>query len=227
MPPLLRTESVTVQYPDGDVRALHEVTLRIDAGEHVAIVGPSGSGKSTLLSLLGTLSSPTSGQVFFDETPVSQIGDLDSLRSRRIGFVFQSFFLLPTLTAAENVQIPMMATAMSRRDRIDRAAELIDQVGLSSRSGHLPGQLSVGQRQRVAIARALANAPAVLMADEPTGNLDSVASAEVLALFDRLRRQHDLTLLVVTHSDAVAGSADRVIRIVDGQIASDATTTPS
>ena len=218
---LLETQSVTVEYPDGDVRALDDVSLQINAGEHVAIVGPSGSGKSTLLSLLGTLSSPTSGTVLFDGTPVDEIRDLDSLRSSRLGFVFQSFFLLPTLTAAENVQVPMMATAATRRQRIDRAASLIEQVGLTSRIDHLPGQLSVGQRQRVAIARALANGPSVLLADEPTGNLDSEASREVLALFDQLRRDHALTLIVVTHSDAVAQSADRIVRIVDGRIALD------
>ncbi|MBV8266900.1 MAG: ABC transporter ATP-binding protein, partial [Planctomycetaceae bacterium] len=177
--PLLKAEGLTRIYPDGAVRALRGVSLAVAAGESVAVTGPSGCGKSTLLHLLGGLDRPTSGEVYFEGAPLGAL-DLDAFRARRIGFVFQSFHLLPTLSALENVQIPMFEGPWPRSERVARAVRLLDEVGLAHRRDHIPSRLSVGERQRVAIARALANEPALLLADEPTGNLDSVAQAEVL-----------------------------------------------
>jgi putative ABC transport system ATP-binding protein len=204
-------------YPDGDVQALRGVSLAVEEGESVAITGPSGCGKSTLLHLLGGLDRPTSGEVYFEGSPLGAL-DLDAFRARRIGFVFQSFHLLPTLSALENVQVPMFEGPWPRGERVARAVRLLDEVGLAHRRDHIPSRLSVGERQRVAIARALANEPALLLADEPTGNLDSVAQAEVLELLGRLRRERSLTLVLVTHSPEVAAAADRVIKIRDGRI---------
>jgi len=215
--PLLRCEGLARTYPDGDVRALRGVSLAIARGESVAITGPSGCGKSTLLHLLGGLDRPTAGEVFFEGKALATL-DLDALRARRIGFVFQSFYLLPTFTALENVQIPMFEGPHPRAERPARARRLLDEVGLTHRAAHLPGRLSVGERQRVAIARALANDPALLLADEPTGNLDSRSQREILELLDRLRRERGMTLLVVTHSAEVAGAADREVKLRDGVI---------
>lgn len=218
---LLRTERLTKTYPNGDVHALVDVNISISPGEYVAIMGPSGSGKSTLLNLLGALDRPTSGDVYFDEQPLSRLGDLDRFRSREIGFVFQSFFLLPTLTSLQNVQIPMFEGTLAARGREARALALLEQVNISHRAGHRPAQLSVGERQRVAIARSLANEPRLLLADEPTGNLDSRTGEEILQLFDRLHRERQMTLIVVTHSDEVAARAERVLRMRDGRLAED------
>ncbi len=204
---LLRTEKLCKHYPDGDVNALVDVTLKIYRGQYVAIMGPSGSGKSTLLSLLGAINTPTSGQVFWEEKSLTNDTKLDRLRARQIGFVFQSFYLLPTLTALENVQIPLFGVIASAREREAKARTLLAAVEMTERAGHLPAQLSVGERQRVAIARALANDPPLLLADEPTGNLDSHTAGEVLDLFARLHRERDMTLVVVTHSDDVASRA--------------------
>jgi ABC-type lipoprotein export system ATPase subunit len=215
--PLLKAEGLTRIYPDGAVRALRGVSLAVTAGESVAITGPSGCGKSTLLHLLGGLDRPTSGEVYFEGAPLGAL-DLDAFRARRIGFVFQSFHLLPTLSALENVQVPMFEGPWPRGERVARAVRLLDEVGLAHRRDHIPSRLSVGERQRVAIARALANEPALLLADEPTGNLDSVAQAEVLELLGRLRRERSLTLVLVTHSPEVAAAADRVIKLRDGRI---------
>jgi len=215
--PLLEGKNLTRVYPDGDVQALRGVSLKVGAGESVAITGPSGCGKSTLLSLLGGLDLPTSGEVAFQGVPLKQT-DLDAYRASRIGFVFQSFYLLPTLSALENVQVPMFEANWSRSERTARAEGLLREVGLSHRLSQYPSRLSVGERQRVAIARALANEPTLLLADEPTGNLDSVSQAEVLELLARLRRERHLTLVVVTHSPDVAAWADRVIKLRDGKI---------
>ncbi|MBV8609110.1 MAG: ABC transporter ATP-binding protein [Singulisphaera sp.] len=215
--PLLKAEELTRIYPDGAVRALRGVSLAVAAGESVAVTGPSGCGKSTLLHLLGGLDRPTSGEVYFEGVPLGAL-DLDAFRARRIGFVFQSFHLLPTLSALENVQVPMFEGPWPRGERVARAVRLLDEVALAHRRDHIPSRLSVGERQRVAIARALANEPALLLADEPTGNLDSVAQAEVLELLGRLRRERSLTLVLVTHSPEVAAAADRVIKIRDGRI---------
>jgi putative ABC transport system ATP-binding protein len=217
-PALLRVEHVSRLYPDGNVTALCDVSLSVRAGEYLAIMGPSGSGKSTLLNLLGALDIPTSGEVYLDGQPLSTCRQLAAVRAHRIGFVFQSFHLLPTLTAWENVQVPMFEGARTCRQRAQRASDLLALVGLSDRACHLPAQLSVGQRQRVAIARALANDPPLLLADEPTGNLDSQSGSAVLDLFDTLHRKNGLTLVVITHSQEVAARAQRVLWIRDGRV---------
>ncbi len=215
--PLISCEGLERVYPDGAVRALRGVTLSVRPGESVAITGPSGCGKSTLLHLLGGLDRPTSGTIRFRGGPLDAI-DPDSYRSREVGFVFQSFHLLPTLTALENVQVPMFETPWPRPERERRAALLLEEAGIGHRRDQYPGRLSVGERQRVAIARSLANEPKLLLADEPTGNLDSVNQDEILKLMDRLRRDRGLTLLVVTHSPEVARACDRVVRMRDGRI---------
>ncbi|MCM2373283.1 ABC transporter ATP-binding protein [Aporhodopirellula aestuarii] len=218
---LLAVEDVCKDYPDGNVHALDHVSFEIRAGEYVAIMGPSGSGKSTLLSILGTLDRPTSGKVIFEGKVVDSSTDLDELRSRAIGFIFQSFYLLPTLTALENVQVPMFGRGLTGAQRIEKARELIEAVGMTDRAKHLPKQLSVGQRQRIAIARSLANDPRLLLADEPTGNLDTVTAAGILELFAQLHDDRKMTLVTVTHSEEVAVAAQRVLRVRDGRIESD------
>jgi len=219
---VLRAEGLWKTYPDGEVHALNGVNLDIHEAEYVAITGPSGCGKSTLLNVLGALDRPDQGEVYFRNEPLSTRSDLDRFRARQIGFVFQSFFLLPTLTARENVQIPMFeGPPLSSRERARKAESLLELVDLSGRSGHRPAQLSVGERQRVAVARSLANDPALLLADEPTGNLDSDNAVRVLDLFATLRRDRRLALLVVTHSDEVADRADRVVRMKDGRVVDD------
>lgn len=219
--PLVVAENVSRRFVDGDVLALDNVSLTIRRGEYVAIVGPSGSGKSTLLNVLGGLDNPTSGRVLFDGKEIVSPAALDELRSRQIGYVFQSFYLLPTLTAIENVQLPMFETSLNAGQRLQRAGELLEIVGLAHRARHLPTRLSVGERQRVAIARALANEPTLLLADEPTGNLDSSTGEEVLQLFASLHREHGMTLIVITHSRDVAKRAERVIEVRDGKICRD------
>jgi putative ABC transport system ATP-binding protein len=221
---LLFADGLCKTYPDGQVRALDGVTLGIRAGEYAAITGPSGCGKSTLLNLLGALDRPDAGEVYFRGEPLSARSNLDQFRARQVGFVFQSFFLLPTLTARENVQVPMFeGPPRSARERAGKADELLELVGMAGRAGHRPAQLSVGERQRVALARALANDPALLLADEPTGNLDSDNAARVLDLLTALQRDCRLTLLVVTHSPDVAERGDRVVRMKDGRVVSDGT----
>ena len=216
--PLVELRQVTRTYRDGDVRALDGVSLAIPAGDFISIVGPSGCGKSTLLHLIGALDVPTAGEVLFRGTPLAAIRDLDHLRAREIGFVFQTFYLLPNLTARENVQLPMFGDGRSEAQRTARADELLARVGLAARSDHLPGQLSIGQRQRVAIARALANEPAIVLADEPTGSLDSRSGGEVMDLLGRLHAEQGTTLVVVTHDAAVAARGRRTIRMLDGRI---------
>jgi putative ABC transport system ATP-binding protein len=215
---LLRVVNVSRTYDDGAVKALTNVSLDISTGDYVAIMGPSGSGKSTLLNLLGALDQPTTGDVLYLGRSLRQVTDIDHFRASTLGFVFQSFYLLPTLTALENVQIPMFETALTPRERSTKAAELLDLVSLSSRKDHLPAKLSVGERQRVAIARALANDPKLLLADEPTGNLDTASGNLVLDLFDRLHRDRGLTVVVITHDPDVAARAQRTIHLRDGQI---------
>jgi putative ABC transport system ATP-binding protein len=218
---LIRCDKVLRRYADGDVTALKEIDLTIARGEYLSIMGPSGSGKSTLLNLLGGLDRPSSGVVYFEDVPLTNQAHFDRIRIDKVGIVFQSFHLLPTLTARENVQIPMFEMPITARNRARKADELLKLVGLSHRANHLPSRLSGGERQRVCIARALANAPSLLLADEPTGNLDSVTGEEVLRLFEDLHREQRMTLIVVTHSPEVAERADRLIRMRDGKVVED------
>jgi putative ABC transport system ATP-binding protein len=215
--PVLRGERLSKRYPDGEVEALRGVSIRINDGESVAVMGPSGCGKTTLLHLLGGLDQPTEGEVFFRGAPLTEL-DGDEYRAREIGFVFQSFHLLATLSAVENVQVPMFETSWPARERARRAEALVEQVGMSHRRDHRANKLSVGERQRIAIARALANEPRILLADEPTGNLDSHDQDEILKLLADLHRSRGLTLVIVTHSPDVAAAAERVVRMRDGLI---------
>lgn len=220
-PCLLSLDSVCKTYADGHVEALRRVSFDIHRGEFLSIMGPSGCGKSTLLNMLGALDRPTSGQVYFDGVSLAQIPNLDQLRAMQIGFVFQSFYLLPNLTALENVQLPMFEGKLPLAKRPQRAQQLLERVGLQDRLHHLPYQLSIGQRQRVAIARALANEPAVILADEPTGSLDSQSGREVMELMRSLNREQQTTLVVVTHDEGIAHFGKRLIRMLDGQILED------
>jgi putative ABC transport system ATP-binding protein len=208
-------------YPMGDtlVRALDGVSLQIDGGEFVAIMGPSGSGKSTLMNILGCLDRPTSGTYSLRGQDVSTLDDdrLAEVRNREIGFVFQTFNLLPRLTAAENVALPLAYARVSRADRLQRAAKKLDLVGLAERAAHRPNEMSGGQRQRVAIARALINEPAMILADEPTGNLDSKTAREILALLKDLNDKGH-TVVMVTHDAEVAANARRTIHVRDGKV---------
>jgi putative ABC transport system ATP-binding protein len=216
---------VRKQYGRGDVavRALDELDLEIAGGEFVVIAGPSGSGKSTLLQLLGALDRPSSGEVRFGGRDLARIGPAESaeLRLRTFGFVFQQFNLIPTLTASENVEAALAPAGAGTAERRSRGAELLERVGLGGRRGHLPSQLSGGEQQRVAIARALANRPRVVLADEPTGNLDSATGDSILALVRRLWEEERLTVVLITHDPAVAATAPRVLRLADGRIAAE------
>ena len=219
---LIRTDSISKSYAAGivEVLALDGVTLQIEKGEYVALMGPSGSGKSTLMHLLGCLDTPTSGRYWFNDRDISTLDDIElaHLRNREIGFVFQSFNLLPRLSAQANVQLPMLYAGVSVRERKERAAELLEMFGLKDRMKHNPNELSGGEMQRVAIARAFANRPSVVLADEPTGNLDSKTGVEIMRLFGTLAEQGN-NIILVTHDQAVAGHARRIIRLADGQIA--------
>jgi putative ABC transport system ATP-binding protein len=207
------------------VRALESADLTIPGGDYVAIMGPSGSGKSTLLHLLGCLDRPTSGSYRLDGREVGALGeeDLAEVRGRRIGFVFQFFHLVPRLTAAANVELPMLLAGVRPAERRERVAAALASVGLSDRADHRPDQLSGGQRQRVAIARATVMKPAILLADEPTGNLDRASGQEIIELLERMNRD-GLTLVVVTHDPEVGHRARRIVRLVDGRIAEDGAT---
>ena len=220
----INTNNLSKTYPiNGNmIHALNDVTLEITRNEFVAIVGPSGCGKSTLLSLLGGLMEPSAGQVFLEGQDLSTLPDTKKaeLRRNHLGFVFQSFELLSDMTAAENVEFPMVLAGIPQEKRLVRVQELLGRVGLSNKSDYLPDELSGGQKQRVAIARALANAPDIILADEPTGNLDSATASEVMDLFSELHRETDLTLIIVTHAPEDAARAQRIIRMRDGQIES-------
>ena len=209
------------EFDDGRVAALQGVDFRISAGEFVALVGPSGSGKTTLLNMLGLLDSPSSGSLKYRGDEMLGLRDPARYRAREVGFIFQSFHLLGTFTVIENVQIPMFGQGLSAKARAARAAELLDSVGLSHRLNHFPVKLSGGERQRAAIARSLANRPGVLLADEPTGNLDSQNAAQVMELLSQLQREHQTTLVLVTHDREVAAHASRLLTMRDGRIISD------
>ncbi len=219
---VLRLEGITKVYDMGEgikVHALRGVTMRVCQNDFVSILGPSGSGKSTLLHILGLLDSPTTGRRYVDGIDTTKMtGDEQArVRGEKIGFVFQTFNLIPSLTALENVELPMILRMGDGAKRKRRAAELLAQVGLGDRLDHLPGQLSGGQRQRVAIARALANDPEVVLADEPTGNLDSKTGHEVLDVFDTLHGQ-GRTIIIITHDEYVAKRSKRMLKLMDGQI---------
>ena len=216
--PILEVRNLRKEYDEGRIKALRGVDLSIDAGEFVAISGSSGSGKSTLLHLLGGLDTPTSGDVLFNGAALGSSISLDAYRCHHVGFVFQSFYLLPTLRAVENVQAPMLATSDGRGDREGRAEALLREVGLAARMRQHPNELSGGERQRVAIARALANSPSILLADEPTGNLDSANSARIMEILTGIQKTRGMTLIVITHEDEIANSAPRHIRIHDGRM---------
>jgi putative ABC transport system ATP-binding protein len=233
-PPLIAIEDLTRVYRMGgeEVRALDGVSLRIDAGELVAIVGQSGSGKSTLMSLLGCLDTPTTGRYALAGIPVQDLDadDLAEVRGRLIGFVFQSFHLLPRQTALENVTLPLVyrrGDVVPRRQRLERAAAALELVGLKDRMHHRPAELSGGQRQRVAIARALVHEPSVILADEPTGNLDSRTTDEILALLVDLNERHRRTVLIITHEPDVAARCRRVVQLKDGRVLRDGPPAPA
>jgi putative ABC transport system ATP-binding protein len=223
---VIKTEGLTKVYEMGaeQVHALSGVDLEIRKGEYVAIMGPSGSGKSTLMNLIGCLDSPSSGKYWLAGKLVSELDDdeLAYIRNKEIGFVFQTFNLLPRATALHNVELPLIYNGTPAEERIEKAKKALERVDLTSRMGHKPNELSGGQRQRVAIARALVNSPSIVLADEPTGNLDSKTGEEIMALFKNLHSQGN-TIILVTHEHDIAQNAHRIIFIRDGQIASDET----
>jgi putative ABC transport system ATP-binding protein len=225
-PPLLEAEAVERVYRMGvdvEVRALRGVTFRVDVGDYVAIVGTSGSGKSTLLNLIGALDKPDAGHVRYDGRDVRAMSDteLAELRNRRIGFVFQSFHLLSRMTALENVAMPLVYRSSSPKERRARARSALESVGLGDRMDHRPTELSGGQQQRVAIARALVTEPALLLADEPTGNLDTATGEEIMALLERIQVERDMALVVITHEPEIAARARRRIELRDGLVVGD------
>ncbi len=220
--PLIRARGLARRYLMGKtpVMALDGIDLDIRRGEFVALVGPSGSGKSTLLNLAGGLDRPTAGEIWVEDLELGTASDKRLVRYRRdrVGFIFQSFNLIPTRTAVENVEVPLMLAGVGRRERRDRALALLSQVGLARRAAHKPNELSGGEMQRVAIARALANQPALLLADEPTGNLDSRTGRDILNILRALVEESGVTLLLVTHDPNVAGHADRIVHMLDGRV---------
>lgn len=221
--PIVRVENLTKIYGSGEtaVRALDGLSVEVQTGEFVAVMGPSGCGKSTLLNMLGALDQPTEGTVWVAGEDLSKLKDVDRFRARTVGFVFQLHNLLPTMTAQENVEVPLQGQIGSRKERKERAVHLMELVGLADRRNHLPGQLSGGQRQRVAIARSLANSPALILADEPSGALDSQSSDEILTLLAELNSSQGTSIVVVTHDRRVAQATQRILRMQDGNVVSD------
>jgi ABC-type lipoprotein export system ATPase subunit len=219
---IVETHDLTKVYGDGEkVYALDGVSMHVARGEIVAVMGPSGSGKSTLLHMIGALDRPTSGQVIVAGEDLAQVKRLDQFRNRTVGFIFQLHNLIPTLTAVENVEVPLYEQKISARQRRERAAELMELVGLGDRMKHLPGQLSGGQRQRVAVARALVNRPALVLADEPTGELDSERAAEIMATMYRLNRELGTSFVIVTHDPAIGRQTNRIIELDSGRVVRD------
>jgi putative ABC transport system ATP-binding protein len=224
MQKIIQIEHIEKKYIIGseEILALKDVSLEIYKNEYVALMGPSGSGKSTLMNMLGCLDSPTSGKYILNNIDVSSMldSDLAEVRNKEIGFVFQTFNLLPRNTALENVMLPLVYSGMPKKERIIRASEVLTQVGLGNRMTHKPNELSGGQRQRVAIARALVNKPAIILADEPTGNLDSKTSIEIMALFEEIHANGN-TVILVTHEEDIAQHAHRIVRLKDGLVEKD------
>ena len=220
-PVVFEAAGLKKDFDDGQIEALRGVDFKIAEGEFVAIVGPSGSGKTTLLQMLGALDHPSTGTLSYRGESLLDLPDAAAYRSHEIGFIFQAFHLLPTFTASENVQIPMFENHKSRAARKTRALELLKAVGLEQRVNHFPAKLSGGERQRVAIARSLANSPSVLLADEPTGNLDSESASHVLDLLTSLHRERHMTLILVTHDMNVAARASRALQMKDGHVVFD------
>lgn len=217
----IEARDLTRHFDEGRVQALGGVSFTIRTGEFVAVIGPSGSGKTTLLQILGALDAPTSGELRFRGESLRAQRDLSRFRAHTIGFIFQSFHLLPTLTALENVQVPMFEMGWPSSERRRRAAELLQAVGLGARLHHRPAKLSGGERQRVAVARSLANEPQLLLADEPTGNLDSASAQRIMELLCDLYQRRGMSLIVVTHNPAVAACAGRTLQMLDGRIVAD------
>ncbi|MFT5957044.1 MAG: putative ABC transport system ATP-binding protein [Flavobacteriales bacterium] len=230
MKSLIQVSGITKFYEVGDqlVKALNGVDLNIDKGEYVALMGPSGSGKSTLMNVLGCLDTPTDGSYVLNEKEVALMQDdeLAGIRNKEIGFVFQTFNLLPRYSSLENVALPMIYGGFNKSERDARAKEVLNQVGLGDRMDHNPNELSGGQRQRVAVARALVNNPSLILADEPTGNLDSKTSNEIMRLFDEIHRKGN-TIILVTHEEEIAAHAHRIVRLRDGIVESDEQNTPT
>ena len=219
--PLISLFDVVKEYDKGTVKALNGINLDIFEGEFVSIIGPSGSGKSTLLNMLGALDKPTRGKIFIDGIDLVKEKDLSEFRQEKIGFVFQLHNLIPNLSVFDNVQIPLLPTGMSNKEMKERASEIIRAVGLEDKKKQRPNKLSGGQRQRVAIARALVNNPSIILADEPTGSLDSKTGEMILNLLMEMHERYNVTLIIVTHDNDVAALAERTIKIKDGQIIED------
>jgi len=221
---IILVEKLTKTYVMGaqTLHALREISFNIKKNEYVALMGPSGSGKSTLMNILGRLDSPTSGSYYLNQTNVSQMKDADLaiVRNKEIGFVFQTFNLLPRISALDNVAIPLIYAGITKKERLERAKHVLQMVGLADRMDHRPNELSGGQRQRVAIARAIVNNPAIILADEPTGNLDSKTSVEIMSIFSEIHRAGN-TVILVTHEPDIAEYAHRIIRLKDGLIEND------
>lgn len=230
MDEIIEVKKLQKRYLMGDeiIDALKSIDLKVQKNEYLALMGPSGSGKSTLMNLIGCLDSPTSGEYILHGIDVSKMSDseLAEVRNKEIGFVFQTFNLLPRMTALENVALPLVYAGVSKADREERAKKVLLDVGLADRMTHKPNELSGGQRQRVAIARALINNPAIILADEPTGNLDSKTSQEIMNIFKEIHKRGN-TIIVVTHEPDIAAFADRIVRLKDGYIESDQITKPS
>lgn len=225
MQEIIRLTDIGRRYVMGmeEIHALKSISVNINRNEYVALMGPSGSGKSTLMNIIGCLDTPSKGQYILNNTDVSRMNDaqLAEIRNKEIGFVFQTFNLLPRSTALENVALPLVYAGISKSDRLDRANEMLRLVGLQDRVSHKPNELSGGQRQRVAVARALVNNPSIILADEPTGNLDSKTSYEIMALFEEIHENGN-TIILVTHEEDIARHAHRIVRLRDGLVESDA-----